>query len=36
VVLATRGEEIRLGAGTRLRVALAEPLSIMAPVEGDN
>jgi len=33
VVLATRGEEIRLGSGTRLQVVLAEPLSVLTPVE---
>jgi len=33
VVLATRGEEIRLGSGTRLQIVLAEPLSVLAPAE---
>jgi hypothetical protein len=35
VVLATKGEEIRLGSGARLRVELAEPMSVMAPASGD-
>ena len=35
VVLATRGEEIRLGSGTRLQVKLTEPLSVLAPAEDD-
>ena len=35
VVLATRGEEIRLGSGTRLQVKLTEPFSVLAPDEDD-
>ncbi len=35
VVLATKGEEIRLGAGTRLRVELAEPITITVPSDED-
>lgn len=35
VVLATKGEEIRLGSGTRLRVELTEPMSVMAPADED-
>lgn len=31
VVLATKGEESRLGAGTRLRVEPTEPISVVAP-----
>ena len=33
VVLATRGEEVRLGAGTPLRTTLQEPLTVRVPVE---
>ena len=33
VVLATRGEEVRLGAGTPLRTTLREPLTVRVPVE---
>ena len=35
VVLATKGEEIRLGSATRLRVELTEPMSVMAPADED-
>lgn len=35
VVLATRGEEIRLGAGTTLRVELTEALSVLTPAAED-
>lgn len=35
VVLATRGEEIRLGSGTRLQVELTESLSVLAPAEDE-
>jgi len=35
VVLATKGEEIRLGSGTRLRVELTEAMSVMAPADED-
>ena len=31
-VLATRGKEVRLGAGTRIRTVLEEPVKIMVPV----
>jgi hypothetical protein len=33
VVLATRGEEIRVGSGTELRIALTEPLSVTVSAE---
>ena len=33
VVLATRGEEVRLGAGTSLRTTLQQPLTVRVPVE---
>ena len=36
VVLATRGEEIRLGSGTRLRVELTEAMSVMAPAAAED
>jgi hypothetical protein len=36
VVLATRGEEIHLGAGTTLRVALTEPLAVTAPADDED
>ena len=32
-VLATRGKEVRLGAGTRIRTALEEPVKIMVPID---
>jgi hypothetical protein len=32
VVLATRGEEVRVGAGTTVTATLAEPLTILVPV----
>jgi small nuclear ribonucleoprotein (snRNP)-like protein len=35
VVLATKGEEIRLGTGTRLRVELTEPITVTVPSDED-
>lgn len=35
VVLATKGEEVRLGAGTRMRVELTEPISVTVPSDED-
>lgn len=35
VVLATKGEELRLESGTRLRVELTDPISVMAPADED-
>jgi hypothetical protein len=34
VVLATRGKEVRLPAGTRVSVTLLSPLTIRVPVKG--
>jgi len=35
VVLATKGEDIRIGSGTRLRIDLTEPISVMVPADDD-
>ena len=35
VVLATKGEEIRLGTGTRLRIELTEPITVTVPSDED-
>lgn len=32
-VLATRGKEVRLGAGTRIRTVFEEPVTIMVPID---